>query len=673
MGPAKTRRRYDTSILLVITFLLGGVVGATLYHAAFGVGAGPSATAPKEGMPDAAPEALPPLPSAAETDGVWPAHHLALGVAGTAMTADERTLFREFQPAVLLLRADNLRDAAQARALVAEARNAVGRDGLPVALYAIAPENAAAPFGTPVRAPAAIGAANDAAAAREAGIALAAEARARGVNALLLPHFDLYEEEFSDPAWREGLFGGDHERVGALAAAFARGLDEGGVIAVAGRFPGLGAAALDTDGAWVIDEYDVDLLAEAMWPFEVAARVPVPGIWTAHAALPALHPEAVDLPAALSPKLVRGIIRDGWRYAGVVVADDLDTLNRERRRREDRAFTDALAAGCDLVLLARPTRDRVQALASETLRAVQTGDLRAENLAESKARIRQWADRAAANVVPEPAPAPAPPPVAPPPPPPTAEPAAEVPPSDTTNADPGESEAAAEDPAPTEHTADDADEPGSEPAASAPAPKPAAARPEPAPQPPGTRRIRHTIARGETLAAIAQRHGVSVGDLKAWNALEDDDIKYGRTLAVYLADSAAPAPPPSGNAAPSADHREHTVADGETVAAIAAEYGVPEADLRDWNSLPGGEEPAPGATIAVHLPVALPPEDPPAADFGRHVVQVGDTLHRIALRHGTTQAELIRLNDLRDPNAIRIGQTLKVPKAPGGPANGAVD
>lgn len=51
----------------------------------------------------------------------------------------------------------------------------------------------------------------------------------------------------------------------------------------------------------------------------------------------------------------------------------------------------------------------------------------------------------------------------------------------------------------------------------------------------------------------------------------------------------------------------------------------------------------------------------PAREGPRYyVVQRGDTLSSIAARHGTTVADLVQLNDLRDRNTIRIGQRLKV-------------
>ncbi len=44
-------------------------------------------------------------------------------------------------------------------------------------------------------------------------------------------------------------------------------------------------------------------------------------------------------------------------------------------------------------------------------------------------------------------------------------------------------------------------------------------------------------------------------------------------------------------------------------------------------------------------------------------VQVGDTLNDIAHRYGTSQSELINLNQLRDPNVLWAGQTLRVPQS----------
>lgn len=76
-------------------------------------------------------------------------------------------------------------------------------------------------------------------------------------------------------------------------------------------------------------------------------------------------------------------------------------------------------------------------------------------------------------------------------------------------------------------------------------------------------------------------------------------------------------------------------------------------------------------------PVASTPEpvqfDPSQA--GSYVVQKGDSLSRIAKRHGLSSKELASINKISDPNKIRIGQKLilppnakAVPAAPSAPA-----
>jgi putative chitinase len=49
-------------------------------------------------------------------------------------------------------------------------------------------------------------------------------------------------------------------------------------------------------------------------------------------------------------------------------------------------------------------------------------------------------------------------------------------------------------------------------------------------------------------------------------------------------------------------------------------------------------------------------------------VQPGDTLGAIARRFGTTVTELVRINNITNPDALQVGQKLTVPGAGGGAA-----
>jgi murein DD-endopeptidase MepM/ murein hydrolase activator NlpD len=76
---------------------------------------------------------------------------------------------------------------------------------------------------------------------------------------------------------------------------------------------------------------------------------------------------------------------------------------------------------------------------------------------------------------------------------------------------------------------------------------------------------------------------------------------------------------------------------------------------------------APAAPAPVHgkakqkavapKPVSVAPTPPVP---GTYTVVKGDSLSRIASRNGTTVAELVRINDIKNANAINVGQVIKL-------------
>jgi LysM repeat protein len=79
---------------------------------------------------------------------------------------------------------------------------------------------------------------------------------------------------------------------------------------------------------------------------------------------------------------------------------------------------------------------------------------------------------------------------------------------------------------------------------------------------------------------------------------------------------------------------------------------------------PAVPEPSEPAVSATPGPVAPQPTSPPQAPSGNtvtHTVQRGETLSSIALRYGTTWQAIAQANNLSNPNAIYVGQKLKVP------------
>lgn len=70
--------------------------------------------------------------------------------------------------------------------------------------------------------------------------------------------------------------------------------------------------------------------------------------------------------------------------------------------------------------------------------------------------------------------------------------------------------------------------------------------------------------------------------------------------------------------------------------------------------------PEPGVTA----PVAAAPAAAPAAKAGTYTVKAGDTLGGIAARHHTTAAAIASANHIANPNALKLGQVLRIPAAP---------
>ena len=96
----------------------------------------------------------------------------------------------------------------------------------------------------------------------------------------------------------------------------------------------------------------------------------------------------------------------------------------------------------------------------------------------------------------------------------------------------------------------------------------------------------------------------------------------------------------------------YVLREGDTLAGIAARYGVTEKDIRRIN--PGiSASPAPGETICV--PSLRCPEGT------LYVVHRGDTFTSIAKAFGITVAQLSAANPFVDPDVIAIGQVICVP------------
>ena len=93
------------------------------------------------------------------------------------------------------------------------------------------------------------------------------------------------------------------------------------------------------------------------------------------------------------------------------------------------------------------------------------------------------------------------------------------------------------------------------------------------------------IRQGDTLAVIANRLGVTVADLKAWNGLPSSRIRAGKYLAVDGSNGGSNGASRGTGSAGRAD--QYLVRNGDTLEAIASRFGVTVKQLQAWNGLSG--------------------------------------------------------------------------------------
>ena len=268
-----------------------------------------------------------------------------LGCAGPRLGAGEAAFFRAADPWGFILFTRNVRDPWQVARLVADLREAVGRQA-PVLIdqeggrvVRLRPPHWRAwcdPLAQAARA--------GAAAPRSFWLRyrlIAAELAALGIDVACAPVADIAGAA-THAFLRPRCLGQGAAEVAANARAAAEGLLAGGVLPVVKHLPGHGRAEVDSHLALPMVHADAaTLAAEDFAPFRALADLPL-GM-TAHVRYATFD----DAPATLSAPII-GMIRADIGFQGLLMTDDI-SMHALTASLADRSRA-ALAAGCDVVL-----------------------------------------------------------------------------------------------------------------------------------------------------------------------------------------------------------------------------------------------------------------------------------------------------------------------------------
>jgi beta-N-acetylhexosaminidase len=287
------------------------------------------------------------------------------GIAGPALTSEERSFLKEAQPWGLILFKRNITDPDSVRGLIEEFRAVVGRQAPVLVDQEGGRVQRLGPPHWPSYPPgAAYGALYDRdrnlglAAARLGARLIAADLGALGVDVDCAPIADV-PVAGADPVVGDRAYGTDPVKVAAIAGAIAEGLNEGGVLPVLKHIPGHGRATADShDRLPVVGTDRATLEATDFAAFRPLAALPL-GM-TAHVVFTALDPVA---PATTSATIVRDVIRDSIGFGGLLMSDDI-SMGALSGSLGERARA-ALAAGCDMVLHCNGKMPEMLAVAAE--------------------------------------------------------------------------------------------------------------------------------------------------------------------------------------------------------------------------------------------------------------------------------------------------------------------
>jgi beta-N-acetylhexosaminidase len=244
----------------------------------------------------------------------------------------------------------------------------------------------------------AFGAAGDTSLTEEAGRLTAVEMRALGVHVDFAPVADVNNNP-RNPVINTRSFGEDPSSVGAHAAAFVRGLQQGGAVSTLKHFPGHGDTDVDTHiGLATVPHTRERLDATELAPFRAGIAAGALAVMVGHLEVPAVD-ATKGLPATLSPKVITALLRGDLGFDGLVVTDSMSMQAVSNMMPPGEAAVRTIEAGSDVVLHSPDDRAAItalrEAIGSGRLPAARV-DRSVRRVLEMKARLGLHAERTVA-------------------------------------------------------------------------------------------------------------------------------------------------------------------------------------------------------------------------------------------------------------------------------------
>lgn len=160
-----------------------------------------------------------------------------------------------------------------------------------------------------------------------------------------------------------------------------------------------------------------------------------------------------------------------------------------------------------------------------------------------------------------------------------------------------------------------------------------------------------TVEPGDTLWGIAREYHTTVSSIVSLNDIANPNLIYpGQVFNIYQVQKR------NSYTNTSTGTTYYRVVAGDTLSEIALRYGTTVENLVRLNNIAN-----PNLIYTGQLLIISYGGSGTTSDTFSYTIVYGDTLSEIALRYGTTVAELARINGIANPNLIYAGETLQIP------------
>lgn len=169
----------------------------------------------------------------------------------------------------------------------------------------------------------------------------------------------------------------------------------------------------------------------------------------------------------------------------------------------------------------------------------------------------------------------------------------------------------------------------------------------PNPDTPESETITYTVKPGDTLSAIAKNYGTTVNNIVSLNpSITNPNLIYPGEQFIIKTNQTENS---------SNYNKVYTVVKGDTLSQIAAKYNTTVSNLVSINNIANPNLIYPGQKIIIKT-----------YSYGNecgkilYKIKRGDTLSEIALKYNTTVNEIAILNNIKNPNLIYAGETIRI-------------